>query len=241
MLVKIRELEAVKLKNPVIVEGFPGIGMVGTIAASYLADKLGARLVGFIASPHFPPIAAIHDFKPVSPVRIYASEKHNVIIIFSEFVIPGDVVYHLSTELFNYAKSKKAKAVYSLAAVAVQEPADTIHGIASTEKMAGLLKKNGVDLIKEGATQGVSGLLIAECASEKFPAANIMSQTASPMDPKAAARVVDKLAAITGLKVDTSALIAEGEKIEGKIRDSMQKIQQSHSNYQDMEKNQAYA
>ena len=241
MLVQIKEIEKVKMKNPIIIEGFPGIGMIGTISASYLADKLGARPIGYITSPHFPPIAAIHDFKPLSPARIYASQKHNAIIIFSEFVIPADTVYTLATEIFKYAKAKKAKAIYSLAGIAVPEPQDTIHGIASTDKIAGLLKKNKVELIKEGATQGVSGLLIAECAAENFPAANIMAQTNQPMDPRAAARLLEKLSEVTALKVDTKPLLNEGDKIEGKIKEAMDKMKESHSNYQEMEKNQAYA
>ena len=241
MLVQLKETQKAKLKNPVIIEGFPGIGMIGTIASSYLADKLGAKLIGNIASPYFPPIAAIHDYKPVFPARIYASEKHNAILIFSEFVIPANVVTPLSDELYKYAKAKKAKAIYSLAGIAVPEPADTIHGIASTDKMAGLLKKNKVELIKEGATQGVSGLLIAQCASVNFPAANLMAQTNQPMDPKAAARLIEKLSEVTGIKIETKSLVQEGEKIEGKMRDAMEKMKESHSNYQEMEKNQAYA
>ncbi len=241
MIIKIKEIEKIKLKNPVIIEGFPGIGMVGTISASYLAEKLGMKLVGYLASSHFPPISAIHDYKPVSPARIYASEKYDLIVLFSEFIIPSEIVYSLSEVIIDWAREKKAKMIYSLAAIAVPEPKNTIHGIASTPAVGETLKKNGIDLIKEGATQGVSGVLIAECASQQFPAANLMVQTASPLDPKAAARLLEKLSQLISIPIDTKPLLKEGEDVEKKMRAAMDKMREMQADYSKREQNPMYA
>ncbi|MFH1056986.1 MAG: proteasome assembly chaperone family protein, partial [Candidatus Micrarchaeota archaeon] len=67
MIVEIKEIEKISLKNPIVIEGFPGIGMIGPIGASFLAGRPCMKLVGSISSSHFPPIAAIHDYRPVSP------------------------------------------------------------------------------------------------------------------------------------------------------------------------------
>ncbi|HLC47840.1 MAG TPA: PAC2 family protein [Candidatus Norongarragalinales archaeon] len=241
MIVDIREIEKVRLKNAIMIEGFPGIGMIGTISASYLADKLGMRIVGYISSSHFPPIAAIHDFVPVSPARIYASEKHNLVILFSEFVIPSEVAYALSQRILKYAKEKGVKEIYSLAGIASDKPTDKIYGIGSSKEMVDRLKKAGVEVIKEGATQGVSGLLIAECASEKFPAANLLVQTSQPMEPKGSAKLLAKLSELIKVPVDVKPLIAEGDVIEEKIRSSMDKIKDLHQKYNEMGSNPAYA
>lgn len=241
MIIKIKEIEKIKLKNPVVIEGFPGIGMVGTISASYLAEKLGMKLVGYLASSHFPPISAIHDYKPVSPARIYASEKYDLIVLFSEFIIPSEIVYSLSEKIIEWSRKKKAKMIYSLAAIAVPEPKDTIHGIASTPAIGETLKKNGVDLIKEGATQGVSGVLIAECASQQFPAANLMVQTSSPLDPKAAARLLGKLSQLISIPIDIKPLLKEGEDVEQKMRAAMDKMKEMQADYSKREQNPMYA
>ncbi|MBI3588592.1 proteasome assembly chaperone family protein [Candidatus Micrarchaeota archaeon] len=241
MHVEIKEIEPVKLKNPVIIEGFPGIGMIGTISSSFLAEKLDMKLIGYFSSPHFPPIAAIHDFKPVSPARIYASEKHNLIVLFSEFVIPANIVFTLTEAITDYARKNKAAMIYSLAGVASGTPDDKIYGIASTAEIGEKLKKEGIELIKEGATQGVSGVLIAECAAEKFPAANLMVQTANPLDPKAAARLLDKVTTMLSLPVKTQELIGEGDKIEGRIKDAMEKMRSMHQDYKTMEENPMYS
>lgn len=238
--VELRELEKPKLNNPVIIEGFPGVGMIGTIAASHIAEKLDMKLVGYFASSHFPPIAAIHNFKPVSPARVYASEKHDLIVLFSEFVIPSDIVFSLSQTIIEYAKKKKAKIIYSLAGVATPEPDDKIYGIASTPAAADELKKQQVELIREGATQGVSGVLIAECACEKMPAANLMVQTSQPFDPKATARVLDKLSAMLSVDFQTKELVSQGEQVESKIKDALEKMKSMHQDYKGMEENPMY-
>ncbi|MBW2989975.1 PAC2 family protein, partial [Candidatus Woesearchaeota archaeon] len=35
-----------KPKNPIIIEGFPGFGLVGTIASEFLIDHLKTELIG---------------------------------------------------------------------------------------------------------------------------------------------------------------------------------------------------
>lgn len=238
---EIKEIEHMKLKNPVIIEGFPGIGMVGTICASFLADKLQMKLIGYLASNLFPPIAAIHDYKPVSPARIYASEKHNLIVIYSEFVIPSQIVFPLAQEIISWAKKHEASAIYSLAGIMSPQPdQQKIYGIAATKEIADKLTKAGVELIREGATQGVSGVLVAEAAAEGFPAGNVMIQTAQPLDPRASAHLLKKFSEMIGIKLDTTPLITEAEKIETKMNEAMQKFQSMHKGYEDLEQKRAY-
>ncbi len=240
MKVEIKELAKAKLKNPVIIEGFPGIGMVGTIGASYLSEHMQLKLIGCFSSSHFPPIASIHNYIPVSPARIYASEKYDLVVLFSEFVIPAEIVFALSQKIIEFAKDKKARAIYSLAGIATEQPDGKIYGIVSTAEMAKALGAKGIEIIREGATQGVSGVLIAECASEKIPAANIMVQTAMPLDPAGSARLLDKLAEITGIPFDTKELTAEGEKIEGRMKAAMEKMKEMHKGYEEFTDNPMY-
>ncbi|MBW2965235.1 PAC2 family protein [Candidatus Woesearchaeota archaeon] len=37
-----------KPKNPIIIDGFPGFGLVGTISTEYLINELGAKPIGSI-------------------------------------------------------------------------------------------------------------------------------------------------------------------------------------------------
>ncbi len=240
MRVEIKEFESVNLKNPIIVEGFPGVGMIGTIAATYLADKLKMKLIGYIQSNLFPPIAAIHNFRPVSPARVYASEEQNLIVLFSEFVVPAYIVYELSKEIIEFAKKKKVSMIYSLAGIANPNPTNKIYGIGSTNEVIEKLKKHNVQPIKEGATQGLSGILLSECSSQKFPAANLLAETNLQLDARAAALVIDKVAEMSSIKVETKTLIEEGKKINARIKEAIEKIKNMHKNYKKFEDNPMY-
>jgi len=50
----VKEKVKVKLKRPVLIEGLPGLGMVGKIAAKYLIRELKAEKLAELYSPHFP-------------------------------------------------------------------------------------------------------------------------------------------------------------------------------------------
>src|SRR4030095_7124205 len=79
-----------KLRKPTVIMGFPGTGLVGSVAASAFFELLSMASGGYISTPEFAPLAAIHDYKPMPAARIHYSEKHNMIVIISEMTIPID-------------------------------------------------------------------------------------------------------------------------------------------------------
>ncbi len=233
--ITIREIEKIKLKNPVLIEGFPGIGMIGTIACSYVNDKLGLKLIGCITSDSFPPIASVHDYKPVYPIRIYASEEHNLMLIYSEMIIPMEAVQPLTRKIIEYAQEKNVEMIVSLAGISTETPSDKLYGIVSTKELMIKLTENQIEAIKEGSIQGVSGTLIAECGLNEINAINILAQTNMPLDPRGAALLIEKLGKIINLQVDTSELIKEANTFEKKIKENMETIQKNSKNYEKMD------
>ena len=63
MEIKLRE----KPQGCTIIEGFPGLGLIGTIATEYLIKHLDAKSIGYIWSEDFSPIATVHDSKVIQP------------------------------------------------------------------------------------------------------------------------------------------------------------------------------
>ncbi|MCW4026471.1 MAG: PAC2 family protein, partial [Candidatus Bathyarchaeota archaeon] len=49
----VRERSNVVLKNPILVEGLPGLGTVGKIAVQYLRRQMKAKRLAELYSPHF--------------------------------------------------------------------------------------------------------------------------------------------------------------------------------------------
>ena len=70
-----------KPQNVIILEGFPGIGLVGTITTEYLIEFLHAEQIGRIHIEEASPMVAIHDTKVVDPIGIYYVKKYNLVIL----------------------------------------------------------------------------------------------------------------------------------------------------------------
>ena len=65
-----------KPKNPIIIDGFPGFGLVGTIATEFLLDHLKTEKIGKIWISELPAMVAIHEGKVVEPIGIFYSKKY---------------------------------------------------------------------------------------------------------------------------------------------------------------------
>lgn len=71
--VEVVTLKEAKLRNPVMVEGLPGIGQVGKLVADHLVAELKAEKVIEIYSPHFPPQVIV---QPDGSVRLLKNEVY---------------------------------------------------------------------------------------------------------------------------------------------------------------------
>ena len=123
-----------KLKNPTIVLGFPGTGLVGSVAAAHLIDTLNLEFGGYISSDEFAPLAAIHDYVPMPAARIHFSKELNLIVILSEMSIPVSASNELADEIFKFAKSAGAKKIISLGGISIKEKGTDIYIISSDRK-----------------------------------------------------------------------------------------------------------
>ncbi|MDE1798139.1 MAG: proteasome assembly chaperone family protein, partial [Candidatus Micrarchaeota archaeon] len=233
MAVQFHMLTPLKMKNPVLIEGFPGLGLVGTISASYLIDKLKMDFVGYITSEQFPPLAAIHNHQPMFPARIYASKRHNLIVLISEFIVPLPAVYELSDKIRSFAKENNVRQIVSLGGITLKGEPNKVYAIASSEKLVGELERHHqVQLIKEGATTGVTGVLLAQGAVENFPVVSFLAQAHEDyMDPRASATVLEVLKSYLSIEFDTSALDKEAATIEAKMKELMAKAKEAHAHY----------
>lgn len=225
---EIRITKKENLTNYTLIEGFPGIGLVGTIASGYLVEKRKMRAIGYVYSDRFPPMTTIHKGKPHFPARIYKDPKGSFCVLLAEFVIPAIIVYDLSRSILDFANQYKLKQIVSLAGMTSPKPETQrkVYGIASNDEMSAYLKKKNVTLIKEGITTGVSGVLMAKCAIRNFPAVSLLAEAKRGYpDPRAAAAVLDKLNELVGIKVDTKELLKEATNIESKMNTLLKQLQ----------------
>jgi len=204
----------IRSENPVLIEGFPGIGLVGNIASQQIIDELKMTYVGSIDSRHFPPIAVLYEGLINMPVRIYESEERNLVMVVSDIPINPVVSYDISRALLDWAKGINVKEIVSIAGIATMSEERKVFGAATTPEMLERIKDK-VEVFQMGTISGISGSIMAECLVREILAISLLGATQSQNpDPRAAAVVIDVLNLLYDLSVNTESLIEQAEKIE---------------------------
>ncbi len=209
-------------KNAIILEGFQGIGLVGTIAAEYIAEMKDAKIFGYVDVPNLPPIALLSKGLIKNPIRIYHFKegKQDYLIVVSEFAIPQKLANEIAKSLVEFAKKNKVKEIISLEGLTVQKkPEDSntywvSNRIQAFEKTFGKHSK----ALETGIIIGVSASLLIQAKLKKIPSIVLMAEAHTKFpDGAAAASLIKLLNKTHKLKVDVKILEEKSEEFESKI------------------------
>ncbi len=232
---EIKFVKDIDLGGATLIEGFPGLGLVGPMTISYIIDKLEMEYTGYIDSADFPPIVSIHGGKPYPPVRLYYNGKKKVITVFSEFAIPVTLVNELSGKLFELIKEKRVAQIISVGGMPARDDDDkSVYAIASTPDAIKTAQKSGLNAVVEGVSAGVSALLLLNSCRSNIPDINILvSVNPSIIDPKYAEQAINSINKLLDLDIDVTELEKEAKDIEAKVRDMLKKSKESHDSIKD--------
>jgi len=211
-----------KPDKPIIISGFPGFGMVGTIATEFLVEHLKTEQIGRILISSMPALIAIHEGKLVEPFGIYYNKEFNIVIIHSLSGTPG-TEWKIAEGIMQLSEQLQATEIISLEGVGSNE--ETEHPATfffSTDKdKAAEFKKLKIEKLEEGIIMGVTSALLLKM--EKPTISCIFSETHTNLpDSKAAAKIIEALDGYLGLKIDTTPLLEMAEKFEEKLKGIMQ-------------------
>jgi len=217
-----------EIKNPVFIEGYPGVGLVGHIAANFLAKELGMKMIGYVESLFIPPMALILEGKPNPPLRFYG--RDNLIVAVADIYVPPTLVNEIAKETVRYLKEMEAAKVISLGGIGIgffKEKME-VWGVGATEELNKELQEKGVKILQYGSIMGMSGKLLWEASRENLNAYVLLGETFGDRpDPRAAANVVEALKSLTGIEVSTEPLLKEAEMIEEQLRRMHEQMEQA--------------
>jgi uncharacterized protein len=118
--IKIYELKRVDLKGATVIDGFPSVGLVSSIAANYLINVLRMEQIGLMDSLYFPTVSLVREGIPQNPVRIYASERigdenssDRVVAFISEFQPPPNLVKPIAHAMLDWAEDQRCEFLLS--------------------------------------------------------------------------------------------------------------------------------
>ncbi|MEW6528418.1 MAG: PAC2 family protein [Candidatus Micrarchaeota archaeon] len=223
MAIEIIRTSQIDAKEPLFIVGFPGIGLVGSVATSYLVEKCGFVIIGYVMSNEFAPLAAIHNYTPLPPVRIYYSKDKNIIVILSEIVVPVAVSNELAIKILEFATELKSKKIISIGGISLKGSENAVYLVGNEkESVESLISKKIGKSIKEGATTGVAGTLLAIGSMSDYSILAVLAE-ANPdfVDPKAASNALQTLSKIIDVPIDTIELEKEARRLGHKAKDNV--------------------
>ena|SRR3989338_659052 len=210
-----------KPKNVTIIEGFPGFGLIGTIATEFLMEHLETEKIGIVEMDEIPAMIAIHQNKVIEPISIHYNKEYNMVLIHA-INIGKDLGWKVADVVADLAKQLTAKEIISLEGVGSPNPNAGRVFFYATEDGKVSKKLSGIAApLSEGIIVGVTGALLAR--SINIPIVALFAEAKSTMpDSKAAAEIIKVLDAYAGLKVDPKPLLKQAEMFEKKLQGILQ-------------------
>ena len=217
--------QEVSSKSPVILAGFPGIGLVGNIVATQIASELKMTQIGTIESRLFPPITVLFDGLTHAPVRIYEDPQNNFIVVLSDILIHPMIAYDIGKAVIGWAQSLNAKLNIPIAGIATMREERTVYAAATGAEQLSLVKDKAETLVT-GSISGIAGSIMNESHVNKLPALCLLGETQGPTpDPRAAARVIDVVSNVLNLNISTKKLVEEADQIETELHKLAEQVQ----------------
>jgi uncharacterized protein (TIGR00162 family) len=226
--VLIRTLEKVDLRDPVLIEGLPGVGNVGKLAADYLREQLKAKPLATIYSKFFPPQVYVNE---EGIIRLVSNDLHywkgpptaprDILVLGGDYQgISPEGQYEITQRVLDYCHDLGVREVFTLAGFAQGRVVDDprVLGAATKPEQVEAMKKFGVVFSRNdpgGGLIGASGLFLGLGRLLGMEGVCLMGETSGYfVDPRSAQAVLKVLAKILEVEIDFTALEAKAHEID---------------------------
>ncbi|MEM3396149.1 MAG: PAC2 family protein [Thermoplasmata archaeon] len=232
--VQIYELKKMDLKNAIVIDGFPSVGLVSSIVANFLITELRLEQIGIIDAPQFPVVSLIKNSEPHHPVRIYAGSKttskgdgDKLVVFTSELQPPPNMVKVIATTMLDWIEEQKCGLLVSPEGLVIEDGSPEerraemkVYGVGSTRKARELLVEPNVFPFTEGIITGIAGVLLNEGKIRDFDVICLLAEAYQDIpDARAAAKVIEVLDRILlHTKLDAKPLYDEALRIEKELQ-----------------------
>ncbi len=219
--------EKISLNDAILLEGLPGVGNVGKLAAMHLIEELNAKKCTEIYSSHFPPQVLIDDEGIINLVsnELYyhkgKGKERDLLFLVGEYQgIDSSGQYDLCQKIINLVKEIGVTTIYTLGGYGLGKlvPEPRVLGAATSKEVVDSFKKVGVEFVdgEPGAgIVGASGLLLGLGKLQNMQGGCLMGETSGYMvDPKSASAVLKSLQKLLGVNINLSELEERAKQVD---------------------------
>jgi uncharacterized protein (TIGR00162 family) len=188
-----------QLEKPVFVEGLPGFGNVGKIAAQLLIEFTSAKVFAELYSPSFPDYVVVNSDGTCRPPRYEfysASTEKNQFIILTGDSQPSleDLLAHydLCDEILDFVEKHGCKFIVTMGGVPTPQSGGEVYVAASSQKLALENVDKGALIYGKGRIMGATGLLLGLAKKRGWEGICLLGATTGVRSDRESAREVFK-------------------------------------------------
>ena len=234
----IRERSSIQANNPILIEGLPGLGLVGKIAIRYLIKQLNAQKFAYLYSPHFPYFVLVNKKGNVRLLRgafyyVKNPTGPNDVILFTgdsqSQTIEGQ--YDIAEKMLTFAKKHNVQTIVTIGGYRMETEGKPKVVVAGTNQQildkalsaGAMVSPTGSPIV------GTAGLILGLARFKKIDALCLLGETRGYLpDPLAARSVIEVIKNMFNLNIDLAGIDEEISKAE-KMVVRLQKIEENRA------------
>lgn len=206
-----------ELDSPLLIEGMPGVGLVGKIAADHLVETLDMEYYASCHCEGLPRVAvydeADREVRP--PVRLYADEANDLLVLQSDIPVSPQAAPEFSTCITGWFAEQDITPLFLSGLPQEKDGVPTMYGVGVGAGVD-MLDEQGIGNPNEGGMiRGPTGALLAEASERDLDCLGLVVQVNARFPDPEAARVllVDAIEPLAGVDVQTDRLVEQAEEI----------------------------
>lgn len=220
------------LESPVLVEGLPGVGLVGKIATDHLIDTYDMTSYAACYCDGIPDVAVYQDgsYDVNPPVRVYADESRNLLALQSDIPISPQSAPSFSTCLVEWLRELDATPICLSGLPQDKDGVPKLFGIGIGDTQTALETHEIQKPDQGGLVSGPTGAILAEAEQYDHDAFGLIVQANAKFPDPESARVllVDGIEPLADIQVETDALVEQAEDIASAREELAKRMQQAN-------------
>jgi uncharacterized protein (TIGR00162 family) len=232
----IKELKPIDSNNPILIEGLPGLGLVGKIAIRYLIKQLKAQKFAYLYSPHFPYFVLVNKKGNVRLLRgtfyyIKNPTGPRDVILFTgdsqSQTIEGQ--YEIADKMLAFAKKHNVQTIVTIGGYRMEtQGKPKVIAAGTSQHILDNALSAGATVSSTGSPiVGTAGLILGLARFKKIDALCLLGETRGYLpDPLAARSVIEVIKNMFNLNIDLAGIDEEIGKAE-KMVVRLQKIEEN--------------
>ena len=180
----LRKLSNPTLENPFFIQGLPGFGNVGRIAAHLLIKFCDAKLFAELYSPSFPDYVSINAKGIAHLPRYefyYAPMVKNNLVIMTGEIQPSfdDVVahYEVCEEVIDFVETLGCHFIVTMGGIPIADDKAQVYIAATSARLATEFMEKGAVIYSKGRIVGGTGLTLAMAKERKMEGVSLLGTT----------------------------------------------------------------